>query len=155
MDDRKQQYLDIINQKLDALHKMLEATKRLEISGEGEEDVLELEAERFSSLYEQRAEIFKRIEKMDEELAELKDLESPETDEADEFVRTRKLIVDKIREMAKELAALDKEHIEASKKITAYLRTNLKQIRDGRDVSNAYTTDTHESSSGYYFDRTN
>jgi hypothetical protein len=152
MDDRKQKYVNILNEKLDALLQMLEATKRFKITGEGEEEVLEQEAERFASLYEQRAVIFTRIEKMDEELAQLKaeGLGLPDK----KFDKSCKDIEDKTREAAKALAELDKKNIEASEKLTAFLRGNLKKIRDGRDMSHAYV-DTHHTTSGYYFDRTN
>jgi hypothetical protein len=149
MDDRKQEYLKVLNQKLEALQKMLKATKSLNITGKGEDDDLVREAELFSSLYEQRNDIFTQIQKMDEALSQFKDIE-----EDKELAKARKPIVDNIKETAKELAELDKKHLETSKKLTLFLKGGLKKIRDGRDVNNAYNVDAYGASSGSYFDST-
>ena len=148
MDDRKKEYLDVLNQKLDALTKVLNSTKRLKLTGEGESEQLEQEAEAFSSLYEQRANVITKIEKMDESLAQFKDLENDK-----QFAKVRQPVVDKIKKTAKAIAELDKKNIEISNKLMEFLKGNLKKIRDGRDINNAYTED-HVSTSGYHFDST-
>jgi len=150
MDEPMRQYLNILEQKLDALTKMLEATKRLEINGEGDEDQIMQQVEFFSSLYEQRADIFSKIEKLDESLAQFEKFE-----ENSEFNKLHETVLAKISDVAKAMVALDKEHIEMSKKLTAFLRGNLKKIRDGRDVNSAYSGGSENSTSGYYFNRTN
>ena len=133
---------DLLTQKLDALNTILAATKRLKITGEGDDEQLEREAELFSSLYEQRAEVIEQIQKLDKEIEETSKGQEPD----------RKLL-DKIRDTAKAIAELDRQHIAASEKLTVFLRGGLKQIRDGRDVSNAYGEDIGNTS-GHYFDRT-
>ena len=150
MDGRKQEYLNILNQKLDSLLNMLKATQILQITGEGDDDNLVNEAELYSSLYEQRAEVIKKIEKMDEKLVQYDDIK----DNAD-LVKARSPIIDKIKAAAKEMAELDKKHLESSKKLTKFLRDELKKIRDGRDINNAYNFEAYEALSGSYFDKTN
>jgi citrate synthase len=147
MDDRKQEYLSLLNRKLDALANMLEATQMVQITGTGDDNQLEEEASSFSNLYEHRANIFEEIEKMDESLAQLKDLESDK-----EFAAACQSITDKMKNIVMEMMELDKKNIEASKKLTEFLKGHIKRIRDGR-VGNKYV-DVGESTSGYYFDKT-
>jgi len=132
---------DILKQKLNALVKIREATQRLEITGEGDEEQLEREANLYSSLYEQRADVILRIQKMDEELARFKN------------VKPDKDILSKIAENAKAIVELDRKHLAASEKLMAFMKGSIKKIRDGRDVTNAYGA--HQATSGYHFDSTN
>ena len=150
MDDRKQKYLTLLNKKLDALTKILEATGMPNFFGEGDEEYLQQEAERFTTLYENREEFIAQIQEIDKSLASF--MGAGEAD--DELAKIGKPVVDKIMETAKAVVELDKKHIAASEKIAAFLKGNLKQIRDGRDVSSAYT-DASASTSGNYFDKTN
>lgn len=133
---------DLLKQKLDALIMILEATERLKLTGEGDDDKILQEAELFSSLYEQRAEVITKIQKLDEELSR------------HEEVKADKKLLTKIKNTAEKIAELDKKNLEVSEKFKVFLQGNLKKIRDGRDVSNAYV-DENLSTSGYYFDRTN
>jgi hypothetical protein len=149
MDDRKQKYLDILTKKLDALLKIHKSTRSIVITGEGDDDVLEVEADEFATLYDNRAKLIAEIEIFDKDLLQYKDLED------DEGLKKKKTpLIEKIRETAKAIVELDKKNIAASTKLMAYLKGNIKQIRDGRDISSAYS-DTSGSMSGYYFDRTN
>jgi hypothetical protein len=148
MDNRKQEYLNVLTQKFEALMKMLGATRLLKITGEGEDDDLVHEAELYSSLYEQRADMIAKIKEMDETLAQFKDIEQDK-----ELLKASEPILKSISEAAKEMAELDKKHLETSKKLSLFLRGGLKKIRDGRDVNNAYTLDAF-GSTGYRFDST-
>jgi len=148
MDNRRQEYMDILKEKSAVMANLLEATQSLEFSGEGDEEQLLQEAEFFSSLYEQRADVFVRIKMMDETLAEFKDLEDDIA-----LAKISKPISDGIRETAKALVELDKKNIQASEKLMAFLKTNLKKIRDSRGASNAYSAAA--GSTGYHFDSTN
>ena len=150
MSDRKQEYVSTLEEKLQALIIMLEATERVIITGEGDDEQLYKEAEFISSLYEQRADVVSRIKKMDETLAELKYLEKDKA-----LVKAVKPIEEKIKETAKAIVELDKKNIESSEKLAVFLKGGLKKIRDGRDVSSAYNISTQAGSSGYLFDRTN
>ena len=142
MDERSKRYADILKEKADALTDILNATKNLKITGIGDDDHLALEAELFSSLYEQREDIIAEIKKMDEDMAQYSDL--PED----------KKTTGKIAKIAKEIASLDKKNMEAGEKLASFLKGNLKTIRDGRGISTAYE-EHHGSTSGYHFDTTN
>jgi len=148
MDDRKQGYMDLLNKKLELLLRMLELTQKVTITGEGDEEALEKEAEQFYNLYENRDVIVTKIQKIDKSLAEHKDLETDR-----EFSKTSKPVLDKMKKTARVLIELDKKNIETSQNLTGFLKGNLKKIRDGRDISNKYG-EMGESTSGYYFDRT-
>lgn len=150
MDERKQEYLDTLKEKSQALIIMLEATERVIITGNGDDEQLMQEAEFISSLYEQRADVITRIQKMDETLAQLKDLEKDMA-----LSKLCKPVTDKIKETAKAIVELDKKNIMASEKLTTFLKGGLKKVRDGRDVSSAYNISTPAASTGHYFDRTN
>jgi hypothetical protein len=148
MDDRRKEYLDILSRKLSALVKILDITDSYEFTGSGSDEHMEQEAESFASLYEERAEIITEIEKMDAALVPFKDLESDK-----KTVQAGKSVLNRIKETAKAITERDKKNMEISANLTAFLKGNLKKIRDGRDVSNAYT-EAQRSSSGYYFDST-
>lgn len=147
MDYRKQQYMELLDNKLDAVLKMLKATKKLELTAKGTQDEMADEADRFSTLYEQRANIIAHIQKMDEGLADLKDLDTV-------LAKEGSPIIDKIKAAAKELVELDKKNMAVSKELTEILRGNIKKIRTGRDINTAYV-EAGGNVSGYYFDKTN
>jgi predicted AAA+ superfamily ATPase len=134
-----------LNQKLEALTNMLEATKRLKLTGTGSSDELEKEAEQFASLYEQRAEVVANIQQLDVRLGQyaVNGLGKSPAQQAAEK---------KIRETAKAMVELDRQHLAASEKLKGFLKGNLKRIRDGRGISNAYT-DILSAQTGYHFDR--
>ena len=140
-------YTELLNQKLDILTKIFEATKRLKITGEGSEEEIEQEISHFSSLYEQRADLIKRIQKIDEEITALINNGSADSKEAAD-------IINKIKKAAKGTADLDKKYMEVSAKFSAFVKSNLKKIRDGRDMSSAYSDTDMYSQSGNYFDKT-
>ena len=138
-------HLEILSQKQHELAKILNATKQLKLTGEGDDENMEREAELFTSLYEERADVIAKIQKMDEDLAQFED------NWADDIAAQE--IIAKIKETAKGIADLDKEHLVVSDKLMEFLKKNIKKIRNGRGVSSAYTDP--ESSSGYYFDSAN
>jgi hypothetical protein len=147
MDERKQEYLGLLDQKLEALTNMLEATQAENFTCAGDQEVLESEAERFTALYEQRDNIIGKIKVIDETIA----AGQLEADKA--LLQAGKPTLDKIKKTARNLVELDKKNLEASRKLTEFLKGHLKKIRDGHSISNIYV-DPHESTSGYYFDRT-
>ena len=138
-------HTELLNQKLDIITKIFEATKRLKISGEGSEEEIEQEISHFSSLYEQRADLIKHIQKIDVEIAGLN-----EKSDSNEVA----CIINKIKEAAKGTAELDKQYMKMSAKLSDFLKGNLKKIRDGRDMSNAYSDVDVYSQSGSYYDKT-
>jgi hypothetical protein len=149
MDDRKQEYLALLKRKLAALLRMLELTNQLEITGEGEEEQLEKEAECFAALYDNRANIVNKIKKLDESLAQYKDIENDKS-----LAKARQLIFDKMKETVKTLVELDKKNVETARRLTDFLKGNIKKVRGERNINDIYV-DTNPSTSGYYFDRTN
>ena len=146
MDNRKQGYLDALSQKHNELLKMLELTKLAKFTAEGDEDQMANEAENFATLYERRAKSIENIQKLDKTLAKYKDLEDNK-----EVAAASKALIDKIKETARAITELDKKNTEISKKLMDFLKGNIKTIRDGRGISNAYS-DVQGSSTGYHFD---
>jgi hypothetical protein len=144
----KQEYLNLLNQKLELLLNMQSITQKAEFSGEGDEELLEMETERFVRLYERRAKLMTKIEQTDAALASYKNMESDK-----ELARLRGSIEDKMKEAAKAVLEFDKRNMEFSSKFMLFVKGNLKKIRDGRGVNNAYT-DIKGATSGYYFDKT-
>jgi endonuclease III len=145
MEDSNQEYLKLLNKKLESLTNMLKATELETFTGEGDEEQIEAEADRFSGLYEQRANMIKIIERTDKTMASIK---IKNNDKA--FIKARQEITDKIKETAKAMVELDKKNVEASIKLTDFLRGNVKKMREGRGVSEAYTE--FGSSSGHFYD---
>jgi seryl-tRNA synthetase len=125
---------------------MLELTKLTKFTAEGDEEHLTKEAENFSTLYERREKIIEKIQALDKTLAKYKDLEDNK-----EAAEAGKALADKIKDTAKAIVELDKKNAEISKKLMDFLKGNIKTIRDGRGISNAYS-DLQGSSSGYRFD---
>ncbi|MCL1988079.1 MAG: hypothetical protein FWG64_08950 [Firmicutes bacterium] len=137
-------YTDILTQKLQALTTIFDATKRIKFESTGSSEHMLQEIERFASLYEQRAEIIEKIKLLDEKLAKYK--ETP----ADS-----KLIA-KIKETAKAIADLDKVNIKVSEEYKVFLKGGLKKVRDGRDISIAYSDgDSWANTAGHFFDKAN
>ena len=139
-------YTELLNTKLKIVTQIYAATKRLKITGEGSDEEIEREISLYSSLYEQRADLIKRIQKIDEEIAVLKNNGLADSKEAAD-------IISKIKKAAKGTVDLDKQYMEISAKFSAFVKSNLKKIRDGRDMSNAYTDPDMYSQSGNYFDK--
>jgi hypothetical protein len=130
---------------------MLFATESETFTGEGDQDHLEDEADRFSDLYEHRTNIISQIELIDVTLAANQiDIESDTA-----FKETVHKTLEEIRETAKALVDLDKKNILVSEKLSNFLRSNLKKLRDGRGVNTAYTDPLHQASSGRNFDQKN
>ncbi|MCL2400180.1 MAG: hypothetical protein FWC91_10640 [Defluviitaleaceae bacterium] len=145
MDDRKQQYLELLNKRLGYLQQMLQLTQKNTFDNPNtDEETMLKEAEEFSNLYEGRGRIVTRIEKIDAELVQYKDLEGDEA-----LAKEVNSIKENVNTIAAAIIELDKKNMALSAKFTGFMRDNLKKIRDGREVSSIYNV---ESSSGNYFD---
>jgi hypothetical protein len=142
------EYLELLNNKLNLLAEMLKATEQETFTGEGSEEQIEDEAERFSALYEHRADIIESIKKIDEALVSI---QIDKNDKA--FSKSFNEITEKIKEVAKTMVELDRKNLKASKRLTDFLRGNVKKIRQGRGISAAYSD--YGSSSGNYYDSKN
>jgi vacuolar-type H+-ATPase subunit I/STV1 len=149
MEDCNREYLELLNKKLESLTNMLKATEQeIFTGGDGDEEQINDEADRFAALYEHRANIIASIEKIDEALA------AKQLDKNDKaFAKSHNEIAEKITNVAKALVELDKKNVKASKRLTDFLRGNVKKIRDGRGISVAYSD--FGSSSGNYYDSKN
>jgi hypothetical protein len=146
MDDCKQNYIELLNKKLSSLTKMLETTQRVTITGEGEHEDLEKDAEQFASLYERREVFINTLKQLDESLAQFKEYEKDP-----DLIKAATPILKCIGEKAKSIAELDKKNIAVSAKISAFFKGNLKKLRDSRDISNKYSYDI-DGSAGHFFD---
>ena len=150
MDERKQQYLELLNIKLGHLKHMLELTEKTHFtSSVDDEEALIKDAEEFANLYEGRGRIVTRIEKVDAELAKYKDLEGDKS-----IAKEVRAIAAKGKETAAAIVELDKKNMAMSSKFTGFVKGNLKKIRDGREMNNIYG-DNLEVTSGHYFDSQN
>jgi len=140
---QQQQFVELLKQKLAALHGMVEITSKLELTGEGDGDKIADEAERFSLVYEQRAVIVAKIQKLDFVIDSLKE-DFKDSKDVEE-------VMQKIREAAKTLVEMDRKNIEASAKLTVFLRDNLKKMKDGKDLNHRYS-ELGDMTSGHRFD---
>ena len=149
MNGSKEEYLELLNQKMANLQKMLEITEKAQFTGKGARDVLAEEAEAFAALYEKRARIVKKIENIENKLSSYKDVkDDPSIANDTTFIR------EKTKETVATIMALDKKNIVLSAKFMEFLKNNLKQIRNHKGASGAYTDDI-VSTSGSYFDGKN
>ena len=128
----------LLQDKLNALLEMLKLTKETVITGVGEDESLIEEVEAFAMLYDKRAVLITKIEELDAALPPMSDIKGP--------------LVDKIRETAKVISDLDKSNTDAANRLMSFVKGNLKTIRNGRGINNAYV-DSDEGLSGYYFDK--
>jgi len=135
-----EQYRKLLNQKLDVLLKILETTRHSIIFGEGDDDFLEDEAEKFSALYERRETDIAAIREIDTKLDAHGDLYR-----ADDPLHT------KIRETAGAILALDKTNMDVYEKLKVFVKRNLKTVRDGQGIANKYN-DFQGLTSGHYYD---
>jgi len=151
MDDREQEYLDVLNQKLKALLTILKLTEQTKVTGEGDEDQLYQEAENYATLYERRANIITKIEEFDKIIA---NHINNGIEEDKKIAAESKTLADKMKSAVKSVTELDKKNMAASEKLMGFLKGNIKKMRDGRGVNNAYI-DMQGASSGNYFDSSN
>ena len=148
--ESKDEYLDLLNQKLNHLLNMLKATEAEKLTGEGTQEQLAEEADRFSDLYERRASIITSIEEIDKALASKQiDIESDKV-----FFAAFSEVSEKIKDTAKTLIELDKKNFEIASRLKEVLKGNIKKLREGRGINNAYS-DLTNFSSGHYFDKKN
>jgi C4-dicarboxylate-specific signal transduction histidine kinase len=156
MTDSQKQYIDLLNQKLDALTKIFDITKNAVFTGE--EEHFEQEAENFAALYEKRANIIARIEKIEVRLSAIaKDCAiDDKSSKNKEFTKARKTIKDKATTIRDDILALDKNNTEISQKLMNFLKGGMKKLRDGKDISSKYVDAYQQySTAGYYVDRKN
>jgi len=141
-------YLELMGQKTIILEKILTLTKGTVFSGEKQD--AEKDAEAFAELYERREKIIKRIEKIEAEMAALNlpPAFGPEMNEAVDS------IIDQQKAIAAQLLKLDEANTEMYHKIKAHVQLDMKNVRQGLDVNEAYA-DTYVTGEGSYFDKKN
>jgi uncharacterized membrane protein YgaE (UPF0421/DUF939 family) len=145
MENRKQDYLDLLNRQLEALNKMLTITKTLEMGTAQSPEQIEEEAERFCAVYEQRADVILRIQLILETLKEYEDLKGCAEGEE---------VTVKIKAAAKALVEMDKKNIQSSAALTVFLRDNLKKIKESQGINHRYN-ELGNMTSGHHFDSKN
>ena len=149
MENLKDRYIELLQKKFDALNSMREAT--LEQIFTGDESLVEQEAEAFVALYEKRAEILERVEKIDDALELLDPLEAEDLIDTD-FQTQAAELRQKMVELAKEMVGLDKANMAAYEKMSAYVRDNMKQARQGQDLIQGYD-DYLDANEGHFMDK--
>ena len=143
------QYIDLLLQKSAAIERALTATKNAVFDENSKE--IEKESQNFADLYEKRENIITMIESIDYAIStfDIQDI----TD--GDFLESIANINKKIQSNAKEIVELDKINIEKGKKISAALKTDIKEIRQNRAANNRYYSDDFLDSEGHFIDKKN
>ena len=128
--------LELLKKKNELLARVLEITEAAVFTG-GEDD-----PEVFIGLIEMRGEIFNQIKILDDEIS-------------DAALNTEaEAILADIKKTAGKIYAVDKRREAETARMMAGLKKSLKEIKDGRNVSQKYT-DFIAVSDGMYFDKKN
>ena len=149
MENLKDRYIELLQKKFDALNSMREAT--LEQIFTGDETLVDQESEAFIALYEKRAEVLERVEKIDDALELLDPLEAEDLTDKDFQARAAELRR-KMTELAKEMVDLDKANMAAYEKMSAHVRDDLKQARQGQELLHGYD-DYLDANEGHFMDK--
>jgi len=149
MENLRDRYVDLLQKKLDALGSMKEAT--LAEIFTGDETLVESEAEAFIALYEKRTEILENIEKIDDALELLDPLDQGDLDDTDFQARVVGLR-EKMVDIAREMVDLDTANMVVYQKISAFVRNNMKQARQGMDLIHGYD-DYVDANEGHFMDK--
>jgi len=149
MENLKGRYIELLQEKLDALESIRESTRQQVFTGD--KSLIEQEAEAFVALYEKRGEALARVEKIDDVLELLDPLEAEDLDDTDFQARVVELR-HKMVELAREMVALDKANIEIYEKMSAYVRNNMKQARQSLDLLQGYD-DYVDANEGHFMDK--
>ena len=139
-----ERYLELLNSKLAAAKRVLEISQAADFSDSVPPDD---QAEQFANLYARRENIVGRIMKIDDELNR-PDFEDYKDDKAATEV------IMQISEVAGQIIALDKEYAKVSARLTEELKDGMKKLRQGTNISNAYSDD-YEGNRGQLFDTKN
>ena len=149
MENLKSRYVELLQEKLDALDSMRQATKAQVFTGD--ETLLETESEAFVTLYEKRTEVLDRVEKIDAALELLDPLDAGDLEDA-AFQAQVIEIRQKMVELAKEMVDMDKANMQIYQKMSDYVQNNLKQARQGADLINGYD-DYLDANQGHFVDK--
>jgi len=149
MENLKGRYIELLQEKLDALESIRESTRQQVFTGD--KSLIEQEAEAFVALYEKRGEALARVEKIDDALELLDPLDAEDLDDTDFQARVVELR-HKMVELAREMVALDKANIEIYEKMSAYVRNNMKQARQSLDLLQGYD-DYVDANEGHFMDK--
>ncbi|MDR2183091.1 MAG: hypothetical protein LBE55_02850 [Clostridiales bacterium] len=149
MENLKGRYIELLQEKLDALNYMREATLGQVFTGD--ETLVESEAEAFIALYEKRGNVLSRVEKIDDALELLDPLDAEDLEDTafqSQVVGLRQKMV----ELARDMVNLDKANMDVYKKISAYVKNNMKQARQGLDLIQGYD-DYLDANEGHFLDK--
>lgn len=149
MENLKGRYIELLQEKLDALNYMREATLGQVFTGD--ETLVESEAEAFIALYEKRGNVLSHVEKIDDALELLDPLDAEDLEDTafqSQVVGLRQKMV----ELARDMVNLDKANMDVYKKISAYVKNNMKQARQGLDLIQGYD-DYLDANEGHFLDK--
>ena len=149
MENLKERYIQLLQEKLDALYHMRDVTINQVFTGD--EAHVEAEAEGFINLYEKRGEVLERVNKIDAalELLDPPDAEDPEDTAFQEQVLDLR---QKMTALAKEMVEMDKANIAMHEKISLALKGSMKQARQSMDLLHGYD-DYIDAGEGHYVDK--
>jgi hypothetical protein len=146
-------YIELMEQKSAVIARVLEITRAVSLTGK--EESVEKEADAFSTLYEQREIILRRIPKIEAEMEKETDAMSANKLVSEVHQIRIKNIVASQKEMATELIALDEANFKVYEKLKSHLAGDLKTVRQSKDVNERYNEDFYDDTRGYYFDKKN
>jgi len=149
MENFKGRYVELLHEKRNALDCMRQATKQQVFTGD--ESLVKQEAEAFIALYEQRSEVLARVEKIDDALELLDPLDEKDLEDTSFQVRVVELR-QKMVELAREMVSLDKKNMAVYEKISAYVKNDMRQARQGQDLLQGYD-DYVDTNEGHFVDK--
>ena len=130
----------LLRQKLGLLQEMLAMTQAERFTGT--HALLEEEAARYGSLYERRIRLMNQVKEIDQKLA-------AQTEAVPDQALERA-----IKQTIESLLACDREYAQIAQKLLAHMRSSMKDLRQGKEVSTRYQTD-YALGEGLHFDKRN
>ena len=134
-------YMQALQDKYDALCRMLNATVACELTGDF--DKREEEAQAIANLYEKRETIIFQINGFDIILNKLKSQRGKQADALDS----------KIKQKAAEILEIDKSRMVLYNRIMEHTKADMKKLSQGKHLSAKYDDDSYVA--GYYVDKSN
>jgi len=153
INDEQRQHLELLKQKLDALERMLNVSKKSNFTCKKE--VSDQEADAFVDLMQKRDNILAKIEKIDYNIANVVAMLQCMTFEQSTYELEKEQLDSLIKVVAGKIIDIDKINNNAAAQIFEYLKENVKQVRQTKVLTSKYNPDDDYRGLGYYLDKKN